>query len=73
MPRGANTLCQVLVSAVGPVSRIIAFGRGLVSGIVKFVKDAILRPLAKLAEGTRGYDLLKAVLGQDPIMGEADK
>ncbi len=27
-------------------------------------------PLAKLAEGTRGYDLLKAVLGKDPITGE---
>ena len=38
--------------------------------IVDLVKDAILRPLAALAEGTRGYDLLKAVLGQDPITGD---
>ena len=34
------------------------------------VKDAILRPLAALAQGTRGYDLLSAILGEDPITGE---
>ena len=53
-----------------PIRRIIDFGAGLVTGIVRFVKEAILRPLAGLAEGTRGYDLLKAVLGQDPITGD---
>src|SRR5262249_43957769 len=42
----------------------------LVAGIIKFVKEAILRPLASLAEGTRGYDLLKAVLGEDPVTGD---
>jgi len=53
-----------------PIDRIVGFVGGLVSGIVRFIKDAILRPLARLAEGTRGYDLLKAVLGQDPITGD---
>ncbi|OUC15951.1 MAG: hypothetical protein B0A82_04145 [Alkalinema sp. CACIAM 70d] len=53
-----------------PIDRIISFGRNLVTGIIRFVKEAILRPLARLAEGTRGYDLLKAVLGQDPITGD---
>lgn len=53
-----------------PIDRIIAFIKGLVNGIIKFIKDAILIPLAKLAEGTRGYDLLKAVLGEDPVTGE---
>jgi hypothetical protein len=53
-----------------PIDRIISFGRGIVNGIIQFIKDAILRPLARLAEGTRGYDLLKAVLGQDPITGD---
>lgn len=53
-----------------PIDRIINFARGLVTGIIRFIKDAILRPLARLAEGTRGYDLLKAVLGQDPITGD---
>ncbi|WP_205525873.1 eCIS core domain-containing protein [Pyxidicoccus trucidator] len=54
-----------------PIDRIISTARAMVSGIVQLVKDAILRPLARLAEGTRGYDLLKAVLGRDPITGEA--
>jgi hypothetical protein len=54
-----------------PIDRIINFAKGLVSGIIKFIKDAILMPLAKLAEGTRGWDLLIAVLGKNPITGEA--
>jgi hypothetical protein len=53
-----------------PIDRIISFAKGLVDGIIKFVKEAILRPLAKLAEGTRGYDLLRALLGQDPVTGD---
>lgn len=54
-----------------PIDRIISFAMGLVSGIVELVKDAILRPIAKLAEGTEGYALLKAVLGKDPITGDS--
>ncbi|HSF89189.1 MAG TPA: DUF4157 domain-containing protein [Saprospiraceae bacterium] len=54
----------------GPIGRIIAFGGSVVSELLKMVKDAILKPLAAMAEGTAGYDLLKAVLGQDPITGE---
>jgi hypothetical protein len=53
-----------------PIDRIISFITGLIRDIIKFIKDAILRPLARLAEGTRAYDLLKAVLGQDPITGD---
>jgi hypothetical protein len=53
-----------------PIDRIISFGKGLITGILKFIKDAILKPLAALAQGTRGYDLLKAILGEDPITGE---
>jgi dolichol kinase len=53
-----------------PINGIISFARGLATGIIQFIKEAILRPLARLAEGTRGYDLLKAVLGQDPITGD---
>jgi Domain of unknown function (DUF4157)/APOBEC-like N-terminal domain len=53
-----------------PIDRITTFAKGLITGIITFVKDAILRPLAKLAEGTAGYDLLKAVLGKDPITGD---
>lgn len=54
-----------------PIDRLIAFVKNLVIGILKFIKDAILLPLAKLAEGTRGWDLLIAVLGKNPITGEA--
>lgn len=53
-----------------PIDRIINFAKGLVTGIIQFIKDAILMPLAKLAEGTRGWDLLCAVLGKNPITGD---
>jgi hypothetical protein len=53
-----------------PIDKLKAFGAGLVDGIIKFVKDAILMPLARLAEPTRGWDLLCAVLGKNPITGE---
>ncbi|BAB52835.1 eCIS core domain-containing protein [Mesorhizobium japonicum] len=53
-----------------PIDRLIAFGKSLATGILGFIREVILLPLAKLAEGTRGYDLLKAVLGQDPVTGE---
>ena len=53
-----------------PIDRIISFGKGLVIGIIQLIKDAILKPIAKLAEGTNGYALLKAVMGRDPITGD---
>jgi hypothetical protein len=53
-----------------PIDRLIDFARGLVDGIITFIKDAILMPLARLAEGTRGWDLLIAVLGKNPITKE---
>ncbi len=53
-----------------PIGRLISFAGRVASGILKLVKDAILKPLAALAQGTRGYDLLKALLGEDPITGE---
>jgi hypothetical protein len=54
-----------------PITQIINFAGGLVSGIVDFIKEAILKPLASLAEGTPGWALLTAVLGKNPITGEA--
>ena len=53
-----------------PIDTLINFAKGLFNGIIKFIKDAILRPLAKLAEGTRAFDLLCAVLGENPITGD---
>lgn len=52
-----------------PIDRLIALGKSVAADIIQFVREAILLPLAALAENTRGYDLLKAVLGQDPITG----
>jgi hypothetical protein len=54
-----------------PAERALAFVRGLAGDVLGFVRDAVLRPIARLAEGTRGYDLLKLVLGRDPITGES--
>ncbi len=53
-----------------PIDRIIQTGISLVTGIIELIKDAILKPIAKLAEGTEGYNLLKGVLGKDPITGD---
>jgi len=53
-----------------PIDRIINFAKGLIDGIIQFVKAAILIPIGKLAQGTPSYDLLKAVLGEDPVTGE---
>jgi hypothetical protein len=54
-----------------PIERIKSFAEGLVDGIIQFVKDAILKPLAILASKTKGWDLLCAVLGTNPITGES--
>ncbi|WP_282080563.1 eCIS core domain-containing protein [Aquimarina algiphila] len=54
-----------------PITMLINFVKGLVSDILEFIKEAILRPLASLAEGTNGWDLLIAVLGTNPITGDA--
>jgi Domain of unknown function (DUF4157) len=53
-----------------PIGRLIEFGRNLVAGIVRLIKDAILRPLAALASRTPAWDLLCAVLGRNPITGD---
>lgn len=53
-----------------PIERLIALGRSMVAQLLRLIREAILLPLARLAAGTRGYDLLRAVLGRDPISGE---
>ena len=54
-----------------PIDRIIAFGKTLLADVIQFVKDALLLPLAKLAEKLPSWPLLTAVLGKNPISGEA--
>ena len=53
-----------------PCDRLARFAQGLVGGILGSIRAAILRPVARLAQGTRGYDLLRLVLAQDPITGD---
>src|SRR5262249_45987099 len=53
-----------------PIDRAKNFMASLATEIIQFIREAILLPLAALAEGTRGYDLLKAVLGEDPVTGQ---
>ena len=53
-----------------PIDRIKNFLQGVVEGIWRFVREAILKPIAKLAEGTAGWDLLITVLRKNPITGE---
>lgn len=53
-----------------PIDRIKNFVATLAVEIVQFIREAILLPLGALAAQTRGYDLLKAVLGEDPVTGE---
>lgn len=55
---------------IGPIEQVKLFIGGLVNGIVTIVKDAILRPLGAFAQTTRGYPLLRSVLGKDPITDE---
>ena len=54
-----------------PIGRIIDFAKSLFGKILEFVQQAVLKPLAVLASQTPFYPLLKAVLGKDPVTGEA--
>ena len=54
-----------------PIDKIISFVKGTIEDIWKFVRDAVLKPISKLAEGTSGWPLLIAVMGKNPITGEA--
>ncbi|MEX0290394.1 MAG: DUF4157 domain-containing protein, partial [Flavobacteriaceae bacterium] len=55
---------------VTPINLMISTGKSLVKQMMEWVKEAILRPLAVLAEGTPAYDLLRVALGSDPITGD---
>jgi uncharacterized membrane protein (Fun14 family) len=59
---------KALVTA--PIERIKNFAIGVKDGIVKLIKDAILKPVAAYAATTRGYPLLRTIMGKDPITGE---
>lgn len=71
LPWNLGSLAERALNVVRePARRVKDFIVGLATDILTFIKDALLKPLAKLAQNTDGYDLLKAVLGQDPVTGE---
>ncbi|MDO8844128.1 DUF4157 domain-containing protein [Methylicorpusculum sp.] len=53
-----------------PVNNIIDFIGGIFQDILQFIRDAVLMPLAALAQGKPGFDLLCAILGKNPISNE---
>jgi hypothetical protein len=54
-----------------PIGKIISFAKSLVGEILRMVQEAVMKPLAALAESVGGYTLLKAVMGKDPVTGQA--
>jgi hypothetical protein len=54
----------------GPIDKLIQLAKIVAVGILEMIKEAIIRPLAKLAQGLPSYDLLKAVMGKDPVTGD---
>lgn len=54
-----------------PIERITAFIGSLVAGILQFIREVVLPPLAAFAQRIPGWGLLCAVLGRNPISGEA--
>jgi hypothetical protein len=55
----------------GPINKVKAFFVGVAEAVIQFIKDAVLKPLAALASKTPAWDILCAVLGKDPITGDA--
>ncbi|UVO51107.1 DUF4157 domain-containing protein [Sphingomonas sp. SUN019] len=56
-----------------PVDKAIDFGRNLVTGIAKIVKDAIIKPLGRwAASNIPHWDLLVGVFGKNPISDEGE-
>ncbi|MCB9746237.1 MAG: DUF4157 domain-containing protein [Alphaproteobacteria bacterium] len=55
---------------LGPIRKLLGLAAGLGAKLLEMIRGAVLEPLAKLASKTRGYDLLKALLGRDPITGK---
>jgi hypothetical protein len=53
-----------------PISNIISAARSAFTTLLHMIKDTILMPLAQWASRTRGWGLLIAVLGRNPITGE---
>ncbi|MFN7767669.1 MAG: DUF4157 domain-containing protein [Planctomycetaceae bacterium] len=58
---------QLLEAEIAPLKR---FAMEMAVGLLRFVREAVLLPVADLASKTRGWELLTAVLGRNPITDE---
>ncbi len=54
----------------GPIDHLGAFFKAAAQGFIDLIKDAVLKPLAALASKTPAWDLLTALLGENPITHE---
>ncbi|MBD2211447.1 DUF4157 domain-containing protein [Nostoc linckia FACHB-104] len=57
----------------GPtVQRIMNFAASVVSKVIEFIKEAIIKPVGQFVkEKVPGYKLLTVILGKDPVTGDA--
>ena len=53
-----------------PIGRMMAFGGRLISQVVLWLKETILRPLSARARAFRGFPLLTVIIGKDPFTDE---
>jgi hypothetical protein len=54
-----------------PINQLASFVSGLVTDVVNFIKDAVIRPIGEYArKNISGYPLLCAIIGSDPVTGE---
>jgi phage-related protein len=53
-----------------PIGQLIEFAAEVASAILSFIKDALLSRLSNFARNTRGYPLIRLIIGRDPFTGE---
>jgi hypothetical protein len=58
---------QLIADLIGRVAEVV---RPAVAGLLRILREAILDPLAVRARSFRGYDLLSAILGHEPLTGQ---
>ncbi|QDK82125.1 DUF4157 domain-containing protein [Spirosoma sp. KCTC 42546] len=68
---GINGNLDIIRRIFGPpFSRILAFVGRVVSQVVAFIKETIIRPLSNRARQLRGFPLLTVIIGKDPFTDE---
>ncbi|HXS16249.1 MAG TPA: DUF4157 domain-containing protein, partial [Polyangiaceae bacterium] len=60
---------EIYASFAGPIAEVTSFMVRAGVEILGIIKDAVLSRLSAFAEDTRGYFLLKVIIGRDPFTG----